>query len=108
MKIPKSFKLGGLTITTKYEAGMNYDRARVGEASYMDSEITLLNQNEANPVPDDLQGKNYCHEVAHHISFYTGAAVNHELKESLHKNEEFVDLLGLFLHQFLTTAEYDK
>lgn len=108
MKIPKRFKLMGATIEVKEDPTLMFDRNWHGSADFSRGEISLQPINAAFPVSATTREQTFLHELVHHIAFHAGAAVNHELKQNLHKNEDFTDLFSALLHQALTTMEYEE
>lgn len=107
MIIPKSFKLGGLTVNVKFNPAIQHDEDKFASASYRTTEITLMPSTEHIPRPQALIEQDFCHELVHHITYHAGDAIGSELKEHLHRNEGFVNLFALLLHQALTTMEYE-
>ena len=107
MKIPSRFKIGGLTIEVKSDPKKRHDDDTIAHASYRNSEIVIMPSTEEVPRPQDLVEQDFCHELVHFISYHAGDAVNHELKEMLHRNEGFINLFSMLLHQVLTSMEYD-
>ena len=107
MRIPKSFQLLGRTITVGEDPGLLHERDWVGSADYQKGEIKLQPIDATYPATAEKRAQTFCHELVHHICYHAGAAVNHELKNQLHRNEEFVDLFASLLHQTLTTMKYD-
>jgi len=107
MKIPKRFKLLGHTIEVTENPALMNDRNWNGAARYDDCKIELLPISDATPRHITSYEQTFCHELMHYLLWAGGGAVNHELKDHIHHNEEFVDLMGGLLHQVLTTAEYE-
>jgi len=107
MKIPSRFKLLGATIEVVDNPRLVAEENWAGAAKYRDHRIELVPISDAYVVPQAKLEQTFCHEMAHFLCYHAGGAINHELKNYLHKNEEFVDLLGCLLHQALSTMEYD-
>jgi hypothetical protein len=71
-------------------------KGRYGDCDLARSQIQLLSS--VDPV---IQAQTFCHELGHAISFAMGIdAENH--------NEQNIDAWATFLHQFMTTAEYEE
>jgi len=109
MQIPKRFKILGRTIETVERADLIQDRDWIGAADYNKDLIEILPLNPMFVASPGKREQTYCHELAHHLLYYSGAAINWNMKDGgyVHKNEEFVDLLGSLIHQFLTTMEHE-
>jgi predicted SprT family Zn-dependent metalloprotease len=109
MRIPKRFKLLGRTIEVVDNPQLLQDRTWSGAADYNRDEIQLLPRSDAYVASKGKIEQTFCHELSHFLTYHSGCAVNHQLKDGgyIHQNEEFVDLLGSLIHQFLTTAEYE-
>lgn len=106
MQIPKRFRLLGQVIDVEISDTVLDERNCHGEAHYRTGKIMLENI-KLNPGRKSSHIEaTFCHEMVHFLAYHAGAAVNHELKEPLHRNEEFVDLFGQLLHQALITMEY--
>ena len=109
MKIPKRFKLLGSTIEVVYNPDLVKHRNYLGLASYDRELIELAPPCAVNEITEAAMGLTFCHELAHHLLFKAKGTVNWDLKtlESVHSHEEFVELLGACIHQYLLTAEYE-
>lgn len=109
MRIPAKFQLLGRTITVKDDARLQQDRGWCGSADYVLDQISMLPRSDFYQASEAKIEQTFCHELAHQLLYYAGAAVNHDLKSDgyIHKNEEFVDLLGSLIHQAFSTMEYD-
>lgn len=105
MRIPTRFKLLGQTITVKKKDEFLLTREALGTAVdclnsiYLSSKVSVDGKWEA--LPKEQIEAVFCHELVHQILFKMS---EHELN----KNEKFVDMFGMLLHQFLTTSEYGK
>ena len=108
MKIPTSFQLMGRTITVKDDARLQQDRGWCGSADYELDEIHILPKSDSYQASDGKIQQTFCHELAHHLLYHSGGAINYDLKSGgyIHKNEEFVDLLGSLIQQAFSTMEY--
>lgn len=106
MQIPKRFKLMGHTIEVTENDKLAYERNWNGAACYDESRIELMPSSCVNPRSQSKVEQTFCHELSHFLLYYGGSAINHELKQMAHTNEELVDLIGSLLHQALTTMEY--
>lgn len=109
MQIPKRFKLLGRTIEVVDNPRLFQERNWNGAACYEEGKIELQPICEVNRMSACKAEQVFCHEFAHFLLYFAGAAVNHDLKGGgyIHNNEEFVDLLGSCIHQALTTMEYE-
>lgn len=107
MKIPKKFKLMGQTIEVSFDDSIYRDRDYEGYASYRKNKIVMQSDGHQVPLKPEQIEQTFLHELVHHISYHAGSAINHELKQGLHQNEDFVDLFAHLLHQALTTMEYE-
>lgn len=110
MKIPKRFKLLGHTIEVVERYDLLQEREWSGAADYPKCRIELLPQSRTYQQAETKIEQCFCHELSHFLLYFAGGAVNHDLKSAgyVHKNEEFVDLLGHLLHQALTTMEFEE
>jgi len=109
MKLPKRFQLMGRKIEVVERVDLLQDRDWTGAAVYSQDKIELLPTSEIYVRSQAAVEQTFFHELVHHLLYHAGGAINHDLKSGgyLHKNEEFVDLLGSLLHQAVTSAEYD-
>jgi hypothetical protein len=84
MNIPKKFKLGGVTwkVTEVDALSGNF-----GQCRQWDAEIDIVRS-----LKQDVKEQTFCHELVHAMMFSMGKN-NHD--------EEFVDGLALFLHQYM-------
>ena len=98
--VAKRFKLAGIEINTVMKDRLIADDDAVGEASYRTGEIYLQKVMDGVPLISQRQEQAFCHELTHWIL--------HQMNHKLASDEVFVDNFGSYLHQFLTTAEYDE
>lgn len=110
MEIPKRFKLLGRIIEVNENARLMQDRNWTGAADYAKDVIEILPINDTYQASRAKIEQTFCHELCHHLLYHAGGSINYDLKSGdyIHKNEEFVDLLGSLLHQALTTMEYEN
>ncbi len=104
IKIPKRFKLCGLTINVHYRDDLHFDEDVVGFAKYRQSEIILQANTTAVPRTREAQEQTYLHELMHHILYIAG---EDHFDPPLHKREFLVDRIASLLHQALATSEDD-
>jgi predicted SprT family Zn-dependent metalloprotease len=109
MRIPKRFKLMGRTIEVVERHDLLQERDWTGAACYSKNQIELLPHSDIYQMADTAREQTFCHEFAHWLMYLSGGAVNYDLKSGgyIHKNEEFIDLLGGLIQQALSTMEYD-
>lgn len=100
MEIPKRFKLMGQVITVHDAPRMDFDENASGMAHYRTMRIRLQTHCMEHPLLDSDREKIFLHEVIHHI-------LNVMEEDKLNNNEKFVNMFAGFLHQVLTTMEYD-
>lgn len=108
MNIPRRFKLMGRTIEVVERADLLQERDWTGAACYSQNKIELLPDSDLYVQHPDAKAQTFCHELAHWLLYCAGGAINYNMKDGayIHKNEEFVDLLGSLLQQVLSTMEY--
>ena len=106
MKIPKRFKLFGATIDVVDNPSLQRDRNWAGSSDYEQHKIELVPISDSFEVSRASYEQTFCHELAHFLCHGAGGVINSKLGEYLHQNEEFVELLGMLLHQAITTMEY--
>ena len=106
MKIPTKFKLLGQTITVEFQDDITYFEDVVAWAKYRQNKIILQPSTKQTPIVREKIEHNFLHELVHFILYYTSGDV--EVEGPLHKDEHFVDRLAGFLHQALTTMEYEN
>jgi predicted SprT family Zn-dependent metalloprotease len=99
----------GRTVEIVYRTDLLQDRDWTGAANYSEDKIELLPISDIYKMSPAKAEQTFCHELAHFLLYHAGGAINHDLKSNtyIHKNEEFVDLLGSLLHQALKTMEYE-
>lgn len=100
LKIPKSFKLMGRTFTVEYTPKLNYTDGATGMAYHRSRRIGLLPNTPEYPRSKEDIEQTFLHELTHHILHAMG-------ETKLNDNEKFVDMFAGFLHQALTTMEYE-
>jgi len=100
MKIPKSFKLFGLTIKVVFAKGMLDRDDSVGLAFIKRSVIELCPTTEQAPISPSRVEQTFCHEWVHFMLDAIG-------ERDLGRNEKFVSQFSGLLHQGLTTMEYE-
>lgn len=93
MQIPTSFQLGGFTWKVRQ---MKRLPGKYGDCDLAKREIRILQK-----LDDEMKGQVFCHELGHAILFAMG------VDQSDH-NEQNVDAYAMFLHQFMTSAKYDR
>jgi hypothetical protein len=94
MKIPKSFKLAGLTIDVSVDPTFFQKRSLLGEAQYPLQKIVLDGE-----LHRESMQQNFLHELVHWILYVMN-------EDNLRDNEKFVDLFSALLHQTLISQEY--
>ena len=104
MKIPKTVKLYGRTLTIEYDHELFHNEDAYGLAKYRTDTITLQPVTKQTPITREQLEHNYLHELMHHILYNSG---EDSFDPPLHKREYLVDRIAGLLHQALTTAEYD-
>ncbi len=99
LRIPTAFSIFGSRYRVEYRTDWQESEGRNG-ATYPDQHrIVLQRADGLHNAPPELEGQSFCHELVH--------AILEELRETrLNKDEKLVELLGLALHQALTTMEY--
>ncbi len=103
MKIPKSFKQFGQTITVEYSPEVLYNEDVTGWAKYRQNKIVLQSPTNSTPITEEMLEQNFCHELMHFILYGAGEDC---FNPPLHKREYLVDRMAGLLHQFLTTTEH--
>lgn len=100
MQIPKRFKLMGQTINVYDDPYMDFADNASGMAHYRTMKIRLQTHCPEHPFIDSDRERVFLHELTHHIL--------HAMEETkLNNNEKFVNMFAGFLHQALTTMEYE-
>lgn len=93
MKIPTSFQLGGITWKVVLRKRLP---GKYGECDLAKTTIYVREN-----IDQELKEQTFCHELAHAIQFAMGISQeNHD--------EQQIDAFATFLHQFLTSAQYDS
>lgn len=100
MRIPKRFKLMGKEYTVEYMPKLNFTDGAVGIAYHRTRRIGLQTDCPEYPRSKEENEQTFLHELTHHIL--------HVMEHSkLCDNEKFVNMFAGFLHQALTTMEYE-
>ena len=100
MRIPKRFKLLGLTYEVKEVDTLASDDNAHGMVMYNHCEIHLQRSSPAFRLTPEKRGQTFCHELTHAILYHaTGDA-------DIYQDEQLVDTVGSLLHQALTTMEF--
>ena len=92
MRIPKTFMLGGQTITVETKDKIDNNPDIDGQAMYSAGKIQILSK-----LKGDYRDFVFTHELIHHV-------LNSMNEDKLKKNEKFVNLFATFLHQYMKTA----
>jgi len=101
MKRIKSFKLGGHTIKVKYVKTVRCQETGAeifGNCNPMTNEIYIATYIRGNKIAEDVIKHSLQHEKAHYMLILMN---EHELNS----NEAFVDMLGMFMHQYDETKK---
>jgi hypothetical protein len=106
MKIPKSFKLLGHTVTVSYEPAAFYEKNRYGACSFESKWIKLCPVSPAMPVTQSSLEHTFLHELNHMILYHCHGLEKVKGDTPLYENEPFVDFYAGLLHQALTSFEY--
>lgn len=93
MRIPTSFKLGGITWKVVLRKRLP---GKYGECDLAKTTIYVKEN-----IDQELKEQTFCHELIHAIMFARG------ISQEDH-NETEVDAFATFLHQFLTSAQYNE
>lgn len=105
MKIPKSFKLMGQTITITWNSENFVEHPDViAFACYRKNEIQM-NPNLGYKT-EEQQYQSFLHEVMHFIFWITEISFE-DGKGSIHSDERLVNLTANLLHQALITMVYE-
>ena len=97
----KSFKLGGHSIKVKYNKTVRDPETGqeiFGLCNPMTNEIHIATQLNKNVLNEDIIRHSLKHELCHYILILLNEA-------ELNQNEKFVDMFGMFLHQFDETKK---
>jgi hypothetical protein len=98
MKIPKSFQLGGHTISVRFDDTLLHQNDALGEARYRDFEIVLQKPTKDNPIPPTKLEQVFLHEKVHFLFYIMN---EHDLRG----DEKIVDLLATLFHQSVKTEK---
>lgn len=97
----QGFSLGGHDIKVKYVDTVRCPESGAeifGLANPMTNQIFVATHIKGNALSEDVLLHSFFHELAHFLLILMG---EHELNQ----NEDFVDLLGAFLHQWWKTKK---
>ena len=97
----KSFKLGGHTIKVKYVKTVRdtSDGSEIfGNCNPMTNEIHIALFLNGTKLAEDVLKHSQCHEKVHYILMLMN-------QHDLNSNEPFVDMMGMFLHQYDETKK---
>lgn len=97
--LPKSFVLFGSTYTVEIDNVANDWKESMGLFSDNMKKIKLATQLNFNKLPADSVLDTYYHELAHALVYNTGEI-------DYYKNEQFVEILGKLLRQYINTVKY--
>lgn len=101
MKRIKSFKLGGHTLKVRYVKTVRCHETGAeifGNCNPMTNEILIATHLNGHKLSEDVLK----HSLAHERSHYMMILMN---QHELNNNETFIDLLGMFLHQYDETKK---
>jgi hypothetical protein len=101
MKRLKQFKLGGHTLKIKYVKTVRDHETGAeifGNCNPMTNEILIATQLNGTKLSEDVIRHSLKHELVHYILILMNQA-------ELNNNETFVDMFGMFLHQFDETKK---
>ena len=96
--IPKQFSLGGKTFKIKRNDGIDYDMNRRAEFDPGRQEINLAYKLGNEVMHEELVEQSFYHELVHAIL----KTLN---RETLNKDEDFVDNFATMLHQYMKTKK---
>lgn len=99
MKIPKSFQLAGKTIKVGFDESLLHKDDCYGVTIYREERIDIQPSCKNRPITKTKLEQTFCHELIHWILHSMG---DHEKN----KNEQFVELFSIFLHQALNSMKY--
>jgi predicted SprT family Zn-dependent metalloprotease len=102
MRIPKKFKLYGLTINVKLDDKMQKE-GRCGQSVYRENKIRL---NPKIKTRDCLE-QTYLHELLHFVLLHSKVVNTYKLEngKELHLDEDFIDNIASLLHQAIVTSK---
>jgi hypothetical protein len=101
MKKIKSFNLGGHKIKVKYFKTVRCPETGAeifGLCNPMTNEIWVAEQLKGNILAEDVIAQTLCHERVHYMLVLLNLA-------ELNQDEAFVDMMGMFLHQYDKTKK---
>ena len=96
----KSFKLGGHTLKVKYVKTVRDESGTeiFGNCNPMTNEIRIATHMNGTKLAEDVMMHSLAHERVHYMLILMNQA-------ELNANEAFVDVLGMFLHQYDETKK---
>ena len=95
----KKFKLGGHDFKVKYCKILIGDQGEIfGRANAKINLVEIATHMNGEPLAEDVIQHTLCHELSHLFMILM-------YEQELNQNEQFVDQLGLLLHQFLKTKK---
>lgn len=98
-RVPKSFKLFGNTWKVLFDNEYANSHEVYGAEYYGKNTIILSTSQKYDLLSDDRIASTFYHELVH--------AILDEMKESdLSKNEQFVNIFGNLLYQFISSRVY--
>jgi len=90
----------GKSFTVEYMPMLNYADGASGMAYHRSRRIGIQTHSPEFPRTQEDDEQTFLHELTHHILHAMG-------ETKLNDNEKFVDMFAGFLHQALTTMEYE-
>lgn len=90
----------GKIYSVSYDSKLVYSENANGMCYHKSRRIVLQPDSETIPRDRSDNEQTFLHELTHHILHAMG-------ETKLNDNEKFVDMFSGFLHQALTTMEYD-
>lgn len=98
MKI-KKFSLGGHDFKVVYVRSLIGDQGELfGRANAKTNLVEIATHMNGEKLADDVVHHTLCHELSHLIMILM-------YENELNQNEQFIDQLGLFIHQFIKTGK---
>jgi hypothetical protein len=97
----KQFELGGHTIKVKYQKTVRDPETGqeiFGSANPMENVILVATELNGRKLAEDVQTHSLCHELAHFIMVLMN-------EPELNGNEQFIDILGGYIFQFLKSKK---
>lgn len=100
MKRVKSFKIGSNLFKVKYVKNIEGEDDEIvyGHTNYPLGLVKIRTHLDKKELSEDAIEHALFHEVSHIIMNFMG-------ENELNANETFIDLLGLFFHQFIKTSK---